>query len=544
MSEKLQIHTRVRRLFHYIDDFQKGIIRVPAFQREFVWKMKDKLELFDSIKNGYPIGSILFWRPGAEADGDFFHFEAEKIGSYYIPNRSNEHFFILDGYQRISTLFGCLVNPYDTTLERDNEQWLQEYNLIYNLQDDRFEYNKKANLNDLEIYKVPLYKFVDSKEFFGFQKQLYNAHLSDAEIQKYISKYETLSARLVDYQVPSIDIIGGTAVQAVDIFSRVNSTGVSISDDWKISALSYNPSRNFRLGTEIDDLLKDLKEYHFGTIKRNLVLQCIINSFGKVFFDQTNSKMLEELAIREDFIDVTRTTLKSIRKAVAFLHNELWVLDAKLLPYNNQLIFITDFFTKCHNPTPKSLNTLKEWFWITSYSGYFTQYNLSKQRLAYHQFQDFIQGDIDDPLYVDKPDKKFSVSRLPGRISMGSVRAKSLVLLMLNRIKDQLNITGKVDGFKVLPIFKSKDKEIALALENQVFYIDTPNGPVVGKLKELTSWLHSSYDLTPYLINNEVKQAYNQNLGTVDILEIRKSQIMLAEKHFVEELGLVYEDLG
>ncbi|MBS1519476.1 MAG: DUF262 domain-containing protein [Bacteroidetes bacterium] len=542
MNEKLQVHTRVRRLFHYLDDFQKGIIRVPAFQREFVWKIKDKLELFDSIKNGYPIGSILFWRPGAESDGEFFHFEAEKIGSYYIPTRTAEHFFILDGYQRISTLFGCLVNPYETTLLRDNEEWQREYNFIYNLREDKFEYTKKGKTTDLEIYKVPLYKLVDSKEFFGFQKQLLKANLSDIEVQKYIARYENLSARLVDYQLPSIDIVGGTAVEAVDIFSRVNSTGVRISDDWKISALSFNPARNFRLGTEIDLLLEDLKNYNFGTIKRNLILQCIINSFGKVFFDQSNSKILEELAIRGDFIDITRATLSSIKKAVRFLHEELWVLNSKLLPYNNQLIFITDFFAKSLNPTNESLVALKRWFWITSYSGYFTIYNLSKQRLAYNEFQYFIQNSQHDPVYIDKPGKKFAVTKIPIRISMGSVRAKSLALLMLNRIKEHFNVVTEVSDFKIVPLFKTDDRDIDITTENQVVVVEIPNGPKSGRLKELTAWLSSNQDLSAFFISSDVKQAYQQGENFSEILEKRKREIIFIEKLFVEELDMIYEE--
>ena len=64
----LQINTRVRRLFYYLEDFEKGLIRIPLFQRDSVWNDKKKLELFDSIKKGYPIGSVLFWRPEVVED--------------------------------------------------------------------------------------------------------------------------------------------------------------------------------------------------------------------------------------------------------------------------------------------------------------------------------------------------------------------------------------------------------------------------------------------------------------------------------------------
>ena len=42
---------------------QAGEIRVPAFQRDYVWTEKQIIELLESIYNGYPIGSLLFWQP-------------------------------------------------------------------------------------------------------------------------------------------------------------------------------------------------------------------------------------------------------------------------------------------------------------------------------------------------------------------------------------------------------------------------------------------------------------------------------------------------
>jgi uncharacterized protein with ParB-like and HNH nuclease domain len=34
---------------------------LPAIQREFVWKPEQIARLFDSLMQGYPIGSFLFW---------------------------------------------------------------------------------------------------------------------------------------------------------------------------------------------------------------------------------------------------------------------------------------------------------------------------------------------------------------------------------------------------------------------------------------------------------------------------------------------------
>ncbi|MFO1533935.1 MAG: DUF262 domain-containing protein, partial [Thermoplasmatota archaeon] len=45
-----------------VEAVSKGQIRVPAFQRGFVWSDERIAYLMDSIYKGYPIGSLLFWR--------------------------------------------------------------------------------------------------------------------------------------------------------------------------------------------------------------------------------------------------------------------------------------------------------------------------------------------------------------------------------------------------------------------------------------------------------------------------------------------------
>ncbi len=44
-----------------LTEIEKGSIRIPNFQRDFVWRPSDMLALFDSILKGYPIGSLLLW---------------------------------------------------------------------------------------------------------------------------------------------------------------------------------------------------------------------------------------------------------------------------------------------------------------------------------------------------------------------------------------------------------------------------------------------------------------------------------------------------
>ena len=43
-----------------------GDILLPKFQREFVWKRQQTLDLLDSVAQNYPIGSLLLWQSRQE----------------------------------------------------------------------------------------------------------------------------------------------------------------------------------------------------------------------------------------------------------------------------------------------------------------------------------------------------------------------------------------------------------------------------------------------------------------------------------------------
>lgn len=531
MTAKLQIQTRVRRLVYYIEDIEKGLIQIPAFQRDFIWKPNDKLNLFDSMKRGYPIGSILFWKPESET------FELNpKIGPYQIPTTNGEYFFILDGFQRLSTLFGCLINPNKTNLICDKDEWQKSFNICYDLDKEEFFIPRSQKLDP---YQVHIYDLIDTRSSFSFQRDLFNDGVNEKLIELYLDRYEKLGTALIDYSLPSIDIKGGEIEEAVEIFSRVNSKGAKISPDWMVSALTYNREKDFRLGSLIDDLIDELKVYNFSNIKRDLILNCITNSFGKVYFDQ--SSKIEELVKRSDFIEVTRKTIESIKKAVRFLFEELLVLEDKLLPYGPQLIFISDFFNAFPDPDDEQIDQLKKWFWKTTYAGYFTIYSLSKIREAYNVFQQFLKGEIVDPVYNDRPDTPFSVSEFPNKIFMGSVRAKALILFQLNYSNKFKRVDAQVvDGLILSNLFSSdaaKDEKGNYLPENVVPFIDNENNRHCKKLKEVYNRLFDNPDKERFLLREEMVQIL---CDEKDVLNHRKEEIIKKEKEFVASLGISY----
>ncbi|MCP9768454.1 DUF262 domain-containing protein [Lacihabitans sp. LS3-19] len=536
---ELQISTRVRRLFHYLSDFEKGVIRVPAFQRDFEWDNAKKIKLFESIKNGYPIGSILFWRPDFSKFDDFRNFETNVMGSYYLQERAIDYFYILDGYQRLSTLFGSLINPNKTNLKRNDKVWEEKFNLIYDIQLDKI---KAINKIKYDIHEIPLFEFVDGDGYYDLQEQLFNLNYSKDTVELFIKRYRTFGRALSTYDMPAVEMYGGSIEEAIEIFTRLNSEGAKITDDWKLSALSFNKEENFRLGTEIDELIERLNIYNFKKIQRKIIFQCLTNSFGNLFFDQSSQgdiSKLKKLVDNPNFIPITRNTLKSIVITVRFLFQELSVLDSKFLPYNNQLIFITDFFNKLEKPSQKQLDRLKHWFWITTYSNYFTIYNLSKQRKAYEEFQKFIVNENHNPIYYDKPNITFETVEFPSKIEMGSVRSKALGLFMLQYQFVNLFLDiNRVSGYKKYYLFN--DVEDINVSENTVLVIDDGRYSINKQNKDLSEWLSSEVDYSYFFITYEMKELFKEKQSKSDVLLKRKELIIAKEREFVENLSIKY----
>jgi len=45
-----------------IEHVSSGAIRIPAFQRGFVWDAEHVAYLMDSIYKGFPFGAVILWR--------------------------------------------------------------------------------------------------------------------------------------------------------------------------------------------------------------------------------------------------------------------------------------------------------------------------------------------------------------------------------------------------------------------------------------------------------------------------------------------------
>ena len=118
-----------------IRDVMKGIdgrkIILPALQREFVWKRKDIERLFDSLLQGFPINTLMFWEVDDIMNGvmEYYEFLSSKFqesvstNSIYQVRDNDSKTIVIDGQQRLTSLWISLYGSY--TLEKGkNEMYL------------------------------------------------------------------------------------------------------------------------------------------------------------------------------------------------------------------------------------------------------------------------------------------------------------------------------------------------------------------------------------------------------------------------------------
>jgi hypothetical protein len=161
VADHLSIQDAINRL-------TQGTIRIPGFQRKFVWPPDKAAQLMDSIYKQYPVGSILLWRTASRLRTE------NHLGAFVLPDPEKEYpvDYVLDGQQRLTSIF--------TTFQRllkpqghDPEAWLPIYYDFAgatDAQESRFA-ALEPFMADPERY-FPLSSFFEPVEFSMRTRQL------------------------------------------------------------------------------------------------------------------------------------------------------------------------------------------------------------------------------------------------------------------------------------------------------------------------------------------------------------------------------------
>ena len=333
-----------------INDLERGRIRVPSFQRGFVWDADRVRYFIDSIYKGFPFGSVLIWRTKNCLRTE------RNLGSYKLPDSEPEYpiDYVLDGQQRITSIFGIFEN----SLDNEHEEVTDWTNLFFELDSKesvRFQY-----LEDIINYDktkfFPLKYVFDSSNYRKVTRNL------DDNLAEQI---DDLVERFTKARIPVERFESEERKYVATVFERINRQGLELNTFQLLSV--WNWSEEFDLREKFEELSDDLEEYGFKEVGSDLLLKCcsavITNSADPEYFME-----LPDSKVREKFDEISN----GVFRAIDFLRNDLNIFSIKLLPMENILVVLALFFASTQKQPPaipqKQYQTIKKWFWRACFS--------------------------------------------------------------------------------------------------------------------------------------------------------------------------------
>lgn len=330
-----------------------GEIRIPAFQREFVWDPNRVQFLMDSIYKGYPIGTLLLWRTKEKLEFD------RKLGAYTIPEPKEQYpiDYVLDGQQRLTSIFGVFQT--ELAPEPDvQSKWMDIY----------FDLQSKESVQDSQFIAlatnpdparyIPLKVLFDVAEYGKLLRGL------DEPTAQIIFKLHSV---FTEAQIPVETVETDVDAKIAIIFERVNRGGVPLDTYQLLAAWTW--SGDFDLRTKFDELAAELDDFSYGDIANepDLLLKCC----AAVIKDEATSKSIVGLNgadVRDRFDEFTA----GLKGAIEFLQRECNVASMKVLPYPSMLVPLSRCFATKKpagfHPNAAQRGALKKWFWQSCFS--------------------------------------------------------------------------------------------------------------------------------------------------------------------------------
>jgi hypothetical protein len=389
-----------------MSDIEKGNIKIPQFQRDFVWSKDKSAKLLDSIVKGYPIGTFIFWKTKEELRA------LRNLGGLKLPPAPKGDFinYVLDGQQRLTTLFASLKG-----LKIQREDHEDDFSQFYlDLEADEDEAIVLTDRADMDHHQViSLHDLL-----YGKIKVLaaYTEPLQDL-IQEYKDRINAYQFSTVLIKEAPIDV-------ATEIFTRLNVSGKPLSVFEIMVAKTFDSDRDFDLAEKFDELITELATVDYGTLPESTVLQTI----SILLIKECRKKDILKLT-RKRIIDVWPDAASAIKDAVEYFRNAYRIPVSGLLPYPTLVVpFAYYFYKKKRKPTGNTQKYLEDFFWRAALGGRYSQSVESRLAQDIRKIDTIIDGNL--PRYEWAVDTSAEFVEANGWFAVGRSYIKALLCIL------------------------------------------------------------------------------------------------------------------
>lgn len=394
-----------------MDKVVAGTIRVPAFQRGFVWDGERVAFFMDSLYKGYPFGSILLWRTRSQLKHE------RRLGPFALQDVEVEYpiDYVLDGQQRLTSLFAV----FQTELKPEHDD--PRFRIFFDLEaDETVQGAQFFALTDEDVDEsrhFPMSVLFDVASY----RQATEAFEGDS-----LTVIDGMYERFKEIQIPTQTFETDDKARVAIVFERVNRLGVELDVLQLLSAWTW--SEDFYLQDKFQELGEALEPFGFELVgdDTNLLLRCC----AAVIKGQAAPSTLMTLdgdEVRDRFEEIEN----GVNGAIDFLINNLEVRALKNLPFGTLIVPLSVFFatpgtTSVDLSADQRVEILK-WFWRSCFSRRYSSDVIRKLEIDIGEMKKLKDGDEHRLAQIDVTvDPEF----FEARFNTYGVNTKSAILLL------------------------------------------------------------------------------------------------------------------
>jgi hypothetical protein len=423
MSEPLTI----RKL---VDRISSGDIRIPAFQRDFVWEPDQVAFLLDSIYKEFPIGTIILWRTDNRLRSE------KRLGHFTLPEPRKDYpvNYVLDGQQRLTSLFSV----FQTDLTPDSHEWT---NIFFDMHAE--ESVQESLFLALEEAEVDPERHFSVKTLFDTVSY---RQATSVLVEGKVKKIDELQSKFKEYLIPNETFESDDRNKVAIVFERINRAGTELNVFELLSAWSW--SDDFDLVEKFETLQDGISDHGFDELCNDKDLQLRICA-GVITGETTPKKILDLQGedIRSRFSEIENGILGTLD----FLKREANVKHYKMIPFPGLLVPLSSFFATEKSEgfvyTDLQKQKLLKWFWRSLFNRRFS--SDVNQRQA-QDISEMLKLKVNENHDFKFPKSEIKFEFQKSNFSAGNANSRSHILL-LNSMTPYSFLSGaRIDTDKIL----------------------------------------------------------------------------------------------
>lgn len=533
----ISVVPEVHFLEQVLERISQGELRVPKFQRPFLWRPDQMLQLFDSMERGYPMGSLLIWETTMPLES------LDTIGGRNIPPAPEgaKVAYVLDGHQRLSTLFGVLHRSDDAPQSTQQEDWMWwVYRPLVRPDHDGVRYRHWKSGETVPGNFLPMRSVLGTLDFLEYARKLSDVSGSREEADRLTKESERIAKRVKNYKVSVVRMEGGTLKQAIEVFSRINSSGQKMRPDQMVSALTYGNIGSETLSDKMEEIKGRVAASGFGEIPIMTIFQTVLALSGEEDVQRDTSWETMARKVQDQLMTAVEDTDRTLQEVVEFLRDEVRVPLARLVPYNIQIMLLAVFFHFSDKAEAGQRAKLRNWFWTTSLAGTFAGATTTQVRNFIREMKAFARG-TGALSYSGERARAF-----PDRFDLRSARVRAYLLWDLQTFPERKNLDGSIANVLEQLVTAHSETYRHIITQSGVPGASSPANRIVMTTPPGVSIRQALIRLaeegrTDILDSHGVSLASIEHLKSdeyTDFILARQQELAAWERKFIESLGI------